>query len=286
MESSKMKSFGAYRFQIVPISLNQHNLFGDLSYEELVSKKNDMLSDIYSSANFKLQRTKGVMRGLRIYDEKDCLLLRIGIKKGFKIENKDFEEEMIDTYPNLLVGLNNNPKIQLLLIEKNTQVCYNTNVIAKILNETFNHYLKQYQLAFYVEPIFSKSDFWDMVKVHRLELKRIDFELIKPNLSNISSDFIGEFREFQDQTNSHKTNISLNAPENGILENITPENKIISGLINYQAEGGGHPSVRLKGLKTITKIGETVKEVHIEEAQITYDKPTDLVEIIKNILVP
>jgi hypothetical protein len=284
METTAKKSFGIYRFQIVPFTLTPQ-LRMDLfeSYEELIVKKNTFFANSYISDKFKILYTRGEMAGKKIYDEQDGLLLRIGKKKDLLIPNREFETEKIEEWPNLLVFINNDPDVQFALIEKNPDVCYSTDVIAKILEKTFTHFLRPYNLVVYFEPVFSVNEFWDIVNENKFKLTHIEFELIKPNLSNISSNLADDIKAFQESTNGHRMTIGINAPESGILENINEGNDMVKNIVEYQSQGGGKPSIKLKNVRKIIRIGKTVKETHIEEADITYERPSDLFGFMKNL---
>lgn len=285
MENKKEKFFGKFRFQLIPATTKIQKRIDGLfeSYDDLVAKKNKILADIYTNQKFKLfyPRTKVVSKN--IYDGTDLLLLRVGARKEELYHTESFDKEIIEKYPNLLVSLNNDPNEQLILVESNKEAFSSTKVVAKIIQNTFNQYLRQYQLIMYVEAIFEVHDFWSEVKKYENSIRGIDFELIKPNLSNIRGGFARDIQGIQETTNSHTMNINLRAPKKGILVDINENNEQIKDIVNYQSKGGGKPQLVVKNIRKKIKIGETVKEATINEAKLTYDNTESLVEFMKSI---
>jgi hypothetical protein len=100
-------------------------------------------------------------------------------------------------------------------------------------------------------------------------------------MANISGEAVKAIKMLKNNSNSHKTTLALNAPKNGVLDNLTPDNQEIAALVDYQAEGGGKSTIRIKGHRK--KIKTSKKQVTVEVDEITienvpYEKVSDVLE--------
>lgn len=119
----------------------------------------------------------------------------------------------------------------------------------------------------HIEPIFQKEEFWKIVGGKKEEISMIRFELIKPNLTNISGCLKDELKRVIDTTNSHKTVVEFNAPARAALEDITPSNNDINGLVDYSANGGGNIGVKFKHDRKKYQTAESIK-VELETTEV------------------
>ena len=104
----------------------------------------------------------------------------------------------------------------------------------------------------YISPINENDTFWNIIKKVGGNITRIEIEIIKPNMSNISSCLKEEVRTLIEKTNSHTTTLKLESTENGVLENINQNNDGLTGMVEYSAAGGGNIKVKAKCIiKTI-----------------------------------
>ncbi|MNY36862.1 hypothetical protein D3C86_1713800 [compost metagenome] len=80
-------------------------------------------------------------------------------------------------------------------------------------------------------------------------------------------------------TNSHKTSITLKAPDNGVLENISKKNAQLNNLVNYSNEGGGDSiKMKLKGVSKKVTTSNMVKETYIDSAELESTNQLKLIE--------
>jgi hypothetical protein len=146
----------------------------------------------------------------------------------------------------------------------------------------FSKYLNNKGLSIEFEQMFESSTFWSYAKKYSGRIKAIDFEIIKPNLSKISHTIKDSLKPLIEKTNSHKTHLKLEAPKEGILENIDKENKLVDGLVSYSSEGGGNISMKVVGLTNTVKTKDMAKIKKIKEIDIK-GSPDQIMKIWKGL---
>ena len=171
-----------------------------------------------------------------------------------------------------------------MAISRNTEAFSDTKTVVKILSQTINKHLDHYNVVLHIEPIFQKEEFWKIVGGKKEEISMIRFELIKPNLTNISGCLKDELKRVIDTTNSHKTVVEFNAPARAALEDITPSNNDINGLVDYSANGGGNIGVKFKHDRKKYQTVESIKvELETTEVEIQNANPAQLDAFVDSI---
>lgn len=276
--------FDLFRFQLVPVSTSQLNLFGEnLTNEQLIERKNTFFSEVANNNKEYLNRQREALPFKVLFSEGDLVVIRLAAKKGKIIQDKDFSKKEVEDYPDVYIVINNDPSTQKIAISKNNKAFSSSFVVAHILEKSYGRLLNNFGLAIYIKPIFDQKIFWNIVDQYEGRLQAIKFELIKPNLANISGAFKKEIRTFSDNTNSHTTRLELNAPDESSLENINEDNQDLKGLIQYASEGGGEVSVKARGIKRLIKTKKSVKETVIKDIEIQ-GAPELVKEIFKSIV--
>jgi hypothetical protein len=276
-----------FRYQIVPISNDiSQGLFEEKLFDidQLIAKKNECFFQIIKSMQSKVTTKRSEIFLKVIYSESNQIILKLGNKKDIKRYNVDFKKESIENYPNIILYFNNDPEKQEIYIQKNLIAFNSSYSVISFLDNYINERLKKYNLVVYISPVFEEREFWKIIKHHENRITQLQFELIKPNMSNISATLTEELKALQNNTNSHKTIVGLNAPKDKSLENINNENNDIENLVSYSSNGGGEITLRAKGIKNKIKIGrQTQKEVFIDELEIQSNDPERIINAIKGI---
>lgn len=267
---SKLKVFSVFRYQILPTTTNLQTRidFNYSSIEDLIKDKNNVFRDVLLNpkTNYKGKGYNVLARHEGSFEEHH--FLRMGVKKNLVIRNKNFETTKENDYPNALVYIDNNPLRQFLLIEHEPDAFTKPKTLRNIFEKTLNQYLYKYGLSIYISKVTSISDFWDTMLYYKDVIKTLRFDFIKPNMSNISAKAVEAIKILKNQSNSHKTILEMNAPKKGILENLTPENNEIKGLAEYCSDGGGIPTIIVKGSRKRIKTNK--KEVTVEYDEIRF----------------
>lgn len=264
MEYKKL-TFDLYRFQLLPISQNLHDdLYIDkLSIEKLKEKKNEIFGDILNSI-IKINHKSFDIIQKNIPIGGDWIAFKIGAKKHVEIGTTDLKKTTIDSWPHITVIVNNNPEIQTIAISRNTKAFSSTGVVCKLLQRNLEHSLRARQLTMHIKPIFDKKDFWDIVSRHEHEISSVKFELISPNMSNISKCLTIDLKTINEETNSHRTNVELNSDRGASLE-LGESNRVVSGLVEYAAQGGGNISIKVQGVRQKIQTNTEIKTLEIDE---------------------
>lgn len=271
--------FDIFRFHLLPISTKQFSLFDkDISYEELKDKKNNIFDEIVKD----LQNRENQYPLELFSSEESNYLFRLANPKN-TIIYKDFKEIIENTEPYIYIAINTSPDNQKIAISHNAEAFTSTNVSKNNLNKIFSKYLLEHGLSIEFEQLFESNTFWSYAKKYEGRIKTIDFEIIKPNLPKISDTIKNTLKPLIEETNSHKTHLKLEAPREGVLENISSKNEKINGLVSYSSEGGGNISMSIIGLKQKIKTKNMTKNKKIKELQLK-GSPDQIIKVWKDIV--
>lgn len=242
---TKYYKFDIYRFQLVPKKVLQLTVDNpDNTYEKVVAHKNEYFHNVIVKSSFTGKRGKLPVK--IPFDKDNFSVLWLGNDKYQEIV-EDFETKTVPTHPFSIIIVDNDPTHQILAISRNYKAFSDTSVIVRSLSEAINKELDYYNLVIHIEPITSKLDFWNMLKGKEGRVKSITFEIIKPNMSNISECLTDYLKEFTQETNSHKTMLQINAPDNGVLEGISENSPKMQQLVDYTTNGGGTIKTKVAG---------------------------------------
>ncbi|MBK9284743.1 MAG: hypothetical protein IPM51_10560 [Sphingobacteriaceae bacterium] len=284
IESLKKYVFETYRYQILPISKNiQKKIDSNIeTYEQLVAEKNNLLADILLNKNIFLNYKRSQVVFRLEYSDKNIFIFRLGVRRDIKRNTKEFKQEEIEDYPNIVLIFNNDPTVQKLAIQKNYRAFNKSETVAHLIENSLSNFLLGLNLAIYIEPIYNVSEFWDIIERYPNKIQQIGFELIRPNLSNISNTIDKQIKQLQLSTDAHKTKFELESNKDANL-NITQDNQQIQNLLEYSAQGGGPISLKIKGLKKKIKTKKSSEEFEITELELN-GPPEQLKEMMKDIL--
>lgn len=197
----------------------------------------------------------------------------------------DFEEHSIMTEPYVNILIDNNPEKQVIAISRNSQAYTSTEQVVDIIQQALSIELKKYNLKLYIAAINEHDSFWNIIKKTGGQVTRIEIEIIKPNLSNISHSLKEDVRTLIEDTNSHLTTLKLESAEDGILSGITPENENLNGIVNYSSEGGGNIKVKVRGQKELIQTKKSIKKMRVKfDIDITTNKVDEIKDIVEGVL--
>lgn len=278
--------FQIFRYQILPFeSKKQFDIESPIkdvkNIDELRERKNEFFLKVITNID-SFEYPYGEVTHKIIYNSNDRIIMKLGAHKDVELTHKDFSKREYEDWTPITVYIDNRPNRQFILIEKNRKVFSNPRVVTNILQDNLNDRLKDYFLATYIKPCFEENEFWALVATYEERIMNINFELISPNMANISGGLKLDLHKLNADTNTHKTNLELNSDENSHLE-INEENEMIHSLVEYSSEGGGDISMFIKGLRKKIHTKNTVKEVEIDEIEIQDATSTELSEILDSI---
>lgn len=279
-----MIKYDIFTYQISPITNSQLQLFGDnLSYEELVKRKNIFFADIFNDLTFYSSRHK--LNYKIEYADKEFILIRLANKKTVKIE-KDFHPAYFESEPSCLIGFYNDPEIQLIAIESDKTSFGNSFSVLNILEKAIDKKLNAFNLRFYPQPKYEERVLWEMLKLYEGRVEKLQFEFTKPNLARVNESLSDELKEAGKLLNSAKTKIEFNAPDEQVLENLTEDNLQLADLVKTSSEGAGPAKLKLNGLRRWETTATSVKSIELDTLEIESDANTirNFVESLKDLL--
>ncbi len=262
---SKTIPFEVYRYQLVvnkAIQLSLDNQFQ--SPGEIRENKNRIFQGLISNPRFKFISSRTKLNSKLVYDKGDLSIFRLAVKRTLKHELPDFGEEIIDNYPKFLIAINNNKDVQKIAIQHNLKAFSKVTSVSKIIEESIQSRIRKENLGFYIEPLFNKQRFWDLIQKYRGRVTQLSFDLITPNLANISKNLKLNLKKIYEETNTHKTRLELNSSEKGHLE-ISEASKFINSMVDYSAEGGGNIAIKVAGYHNKFHTSESITTFDVDE---------------------
>jgi hypothetical protein len=279
------KIFDLFRYQLVPQKTLQLKLFDKpITVEELKRNKNSYFAEALNGIK-KLHRNNEVGLSFKLCNlNKNYFLIKLGPKKGVKVQDEDFNKQTVPNYPDVEIFINNHADTQGIAISRNYQAFSNSFIVANILENNFGRILREYDLAIYINPILKKDEFWAIVKRYEKRIIKIRFELIKPNLADISGALKDDLRDLMDRTNSHKTYLEINAAKESILENINKENENLNSIVTYAASGAGTISLKARGVSVKMYADRDItREIEIDSLDVTGEM-SDVLDKLKGLI--
>ena len=275
--------FQLYRYQILPLDVVQDSLFDQpIPIEELLEQKNEIFADALRSI-----KTWEYPKGEIIYrfegEDRDAFLLRMGVRRTVTLHTRDFDERETEDWPGIVVAIDNDPEVQKTAIQLDFRVFRHTQTVARILEDNLNRALRKDNLSVYFEPLFERSDFWKTVERYPNQILRASFDLISPNMSNISGELNLDLAELHKNTNTKRTKLELNSDRGTALQ-LTPKDPTVNSLVNYASDGGGEISLKIVGLKRKIKTSQSIKETSFQELRITGRDEKQIGQIARDIL--
>jgi len=274
--------FDLYRYQLLPASQQQQDLFQKpLSVDELKKRKNEFLDSVLGEHLRFLHRGFEIKHKVVLHED-GWFMFKIGAHKSIDRDTEDFRRERIESWPNVTVILHNAPDTQILAISRNAKAFSSTQIVAKLFERSLGLALRSYGLTVQIHELFEKNNFWSVIKENLGRVVRVRFEMVAPNMANISRTLMIDFKQLNQDSNCQKANLELEALPGAALE-ISEDNELIDGCVEYASLGGGDIAIKIRGIKKEIRTSTTVKSVEIEELYIK-TPGEHLLNVIKRLL--
>ncbi len=225
---------------------------------------------------------RSTIKGQLIYDRNNFLLYRFAPRRTTKIENEYFEEEQYEDWPSIIIAIWNDKDKQIIAIQDRKKAFSSTKSVLKTIINSLNIALVEKQLKVLAEPIFNKEAFWKIIKQYNNKIKNIRFELITPNMANISKALSDDLKNLAKDTNTSKTKIEIDAEDSLLF--INENNKQISSLVDYASEGGGNISIKASNVQKRIQTANSIKSIDIGEIELHGDNAENIASILRSIL--
>ena len=276
--------FQFFRYQILPVNqaiqLPLDNSF--TSIDELISKKNDLFLDALTHIEA-FEYTRSELVHQITHNQNNIVVLKIGVNRDLNRETRNFEVQELDTWPSTLILINNAPNIQKVAIELERKAFQGANTVAAIREQNLNRLLSRHQLHVRFSPIFESNKFWDIVDKYPNSIIKVIFDMVSPNMSNISSSLKLDLKVLNKSTNTQETSLTLTSDKNSHLT-LARDNEFINSLVEYSAAGAGNITIKVKGLTRKIQTSNSVTETTVNSAEITGTHPSKLIEVLKEML--
>jgi hypothetical protein len=210
------------------------------------------------------------------------MLLRIAANRNIRRETEDFRKEDLDNWPSILVAVSNSEDTQIVAVQRRQSAFAYPSTPAKVIENSVNHGLVKHGLRAYFEPLFEETAFWDLVRENRTRISRLTFELVTPNMANISGNLDQEMKSLAKSTNTALTELSLEADPKGVLD-VDRTNTKLANLVDYASKGGGDVVLKVRGIKKVFRAQKTVKEIEVDQISLSGD-PKTVVKILQEII--
>lgn len=261
--TGKNPRFHLYRYQLLPTNRFQSDMYGAKNVDELIAKKNELFREALNiPAAFQNGRTDTVTK--KLFEQDDFILFRIAAKRPHNHETRDFRTETIDEWPSIHVVVWNKPDKQLIAIQQRSAAFQKTDAAMRLIFESITPVLQKHQLTAIWEPLFEEHVFWDLVKAHEGQIQEVEFEIVTPNMANISGVLPDNLKDFARETNSVRNKILIKADPSSSLK-IDDSSATVKGLVEYSSKGGGDISLKVNRLRKKIHTSTAVKEIEIDD---------------------
>lgn len=259
-----MAQFELYRYQLLPTSQQQQHLFdSEFSVEEIREQKNEFFWRIL--LDFRLISSKGYPIQQRVLlQQENWFVVMIAPPRKMSRETPDFQRESLDTWPHLTVFINNSPDVQIIGISRNQRAFQTTHSVVKLLHRSLDGALRRHGLTIQVKEQFEATKFWELMDSYRGRIGRVRFEMVAPNMANISHVLKIDLKKLNAESNCQKANLELEALPGTSLE-IDGRDEMVASCVEYASQGGGDISVKITGIKKEIRTSTQVKTIEIDE---------------------
>ena len=216
--------------------------------------------------NFSDKRNKVVSK--KLYADDEFILLKVANNKSINRETKDFKNELIDSWPSILVAVWNHPEQQLIIVQKRNAAFSSCESVARLILKALSNQLAHHHLTAIHEPLFEKQQFWSLLNEFEGKVKSVEFEIVTPNMANISGSLADDLKEFAKATNSTKNKLKIESDPDAPLH-LDESNRMLQGLVGYSSQGGGNISLKIDGVKKAYNTSKTVKEIQLDELELS-----------------
>jgi hypothetical protein len=284
--STKQTSFEVFRYQLVIDKAFQSDAFQHQynTPEELKAAKNNIFKSIITENNFGFRSGNSDITSKLMYQSGDMFYFKVGVKRNTRRYKKDFTEEILDTYPNIIVAINNNPLVQKIAIQTNASAFQKTSIVANFIKASVQKFLKNYNITFAVEATFDSQQFWNIIREYPKQVKQVTFNLISPNMTNLTDSLELDLRSLHSDTNTQKTKLELNAEKDSYLT-LDENSSLVNSIVDYSAKGGGDISVKVDSIKKKLHTAQSVKDFNVDELLLKSDDWEDIDKLFKAILI-
>lgn len=282
-----MSKYIIYTYQFSPVQSSAVGLFDDnriATAEQLMEKKQDVFRAILEDSLLSFSYKNKTYGHKMLLNEMGITVFKIANQRNTTLE-REFQKKKIEYSPSCVVIIDNRKDVQLIAIEEDTSAFYETSQVVKILQPSFNRWLKPHGLRINIQKAYQKTEFWDIVRAHRDKVELVRFHFSYPNLSRVNKTIKEIISSTSKSTNSKQSSFELKSAVGETLD-LVESNRDLKDLADYAADSGDQIEIKAKGIRSFLKTGATSVSVEINdlETKISKDIFQDGVEKIIEIL--
>jgi hypothetical protein len=260
-------TFNVYRYQLLPIDRHTDDLYGGLTTQQLIERKNAIFAE--SVPFIRTYRHRGSDLSVRLEStSNEAFVLSIASRRALTRETPDFRIEQIENWPHVTTIILNRPDEQYIAVQDRQTAFSSTETVVKLIQNATRASLERAGLRLHTERMFRQSYFWQLVRQYQDKITWIEFEFVTPNMANISNTLSETLKDLAKDTNSSQSNLQLKSDPASALD-LDPEDQTVQGLVEYTSEGGGDISIRVKGLRKRIQTSNSVREIEMDDLQLS-----------------
>jgi hypothetical protein len=247
--------------------------------EELRGDKNNIFMSILKKIEF--LRPYGKISHEIVNSDNETCLIRLAVDRPTKLRTPDFKTSVFDDWPWIFIYVDNNPKNQFLVIEVNREAWSSERGLVNMLQSNFNDVLREYFLMVEIEPIIEKNAFWEFVEKHKGQIEVVEFDMISPNMSNISAKSKWPLQQIRDEYNATKQTVRL---ENTAGTSMDIKNdELINSLAEYSSAGCGTTKFKVRGIKGYKSLSDDKIKFEVESIDVESENSDIFIYLVKKI---
>lgn len=273
--------FHIYGYQILPIAQRQLRLFDEpISLDALKDRKNELFLEALATMRWEYRQHEVSHRIL--YRDSQLIILQVALNRGrVKVNKPDFTEDVYQDWPSFIIGFNNDPNVQRAVIEIEYKAFRKTITAIEMVQQNLNATLERYSLHVAFNPVFEANDFWDLIRRYPT-VYQVEFELVAPNLVNISGAIEDSIKDWFPATNAQTIDIEMESDQNSSLD-LQRGSEPVTSFVNYASRGGGNISIKAREIRRRISTKDSVSEITIQDLDIRSDIENNVDSIVREL---
>lgn len=270
--------FQIFRYYLTPT--DQESLYTDKS--KYLSKPEAVRKILSNEIDFSFKNTEFAYRHEYTHENR-YFFSKIGrqILKNHSLKIKEkFVEKKETEWPHRQVIIDTDKNIQLVAFEFSLKNEFASPVhTLELFADEINKSLPEFGWHIDFEPVIDEVVFWDIVKEHKGDIRKLKFVYHVPNLFGVDSELEKELDEAKKIYTAQTVEASIINDEGNLM---IPKNNFIQDSVKHVSRGGGKYELTLKNRETITSQAG-IKTTTINETKVRVDNYLELSDIISKL---
>ncbi len=258
-----MAKYIVYTYQFSPIRQIQRSFF-DTSESGLMACKQEIFQNLFEN-DLTFSNKGKLYEHMILHNQDGVIVLRIANNKHVNYEER-FRINTQPHFPSVNVIIDNRHDVQHIAIEERTTAFLNTNMVADILQSTFQQYLKQHHLHIVIQREFQSYEFWDAISQYPNGVTMVRFKFSYPNLPRVTEKINDMISNASKNVGSQSTTFEFDSESENLA--LSKENETLSDLVDASASSGNVITFKARGVKAHQTTGTTTKSFEIDDLEM------------------